>query len=337
MTPPTWVADPTLAWIIALDVRLREPVGAEQVAAGLAATGLTSTVHDGGAGRPLVERVTAPGPAALRAAVAGTELALGAEHAHCDGLGLLALLGATTGVSATSSAKGVGDRPDRGSPLVSAARRLGEAVFAPPAAVASPPGHEAGDDLPGDAFSRFSVSRRLPVAELTYAAVRAVAAHNRDLSTPPTRVAVAIGASRVGGAAPVLADHSALLRLRRAERLSPDALRESIRTAVPEPSPPGARGGSRVMARLTTAAMGALSSRLGSTLLVSHLGEVDAPGVEEMAFYPVTGGRSGVSIGAVGLAGATVVTVRGRGRRYSAATLEDLGRRVRDELSSSGW
>jgi hypothetical protein len=334
VTPAAWVADPTLAWIIALEVRLREPVGAEQVAAGLAATGLTSTVHEGGIGRALVERVTAPGSAALRAAVAGTELALGAEHAHCDGLGLLALLGATTGTTATSSAKGVGDRPDRGSPLVSAARRLGEAVFAPPAAVASPSGHEAGDHLAGDVFSRFSVPRRLPVVELTHAAVGAVTAHNRDLSARHARIAVAIGASRVGGAAPVLGDNSALLRLRRAERLSADALRESIRSAVPEPPPPGARGGSRVVARVTTTAMGALSSRLGSTLLVSHLGQVDAPGVEEMAFYPVTGGGSGVSVGAVGLAGTTVVTIRGRGRRYSAAILEDLGRRVRDELSS---
>ena len=332
-TSGAWVADPTLAWVIALHVRLSGPVGADRVAAGLAATGLTHTVHADADARPLVERVTDPGSAVLRAAVAGRELALGAEHAHCDGLGLLALLGAAAGVPATSSARGVGDRPERASPLASAARRLGEALFAPPAPVASSAGRGATDDAAGDAFVRFAVPRRLAVSELARAAVLAVVAHNRDLAAPDARIAVAIGASRVAGQAPTVGDHSAWLRLRTVERLSADALREAIRTAVPEPPPPGARQGSPALARVTTAAMGALSSRLGSTLLVSHLGEVDAPGVEEMAFYPVTGG-SGVSVGAVGLAGTTVVTLRGRRRRHPAATLEDLGRRVRDELSS---
>ena len=56
--------------------------------------------------------------------------------------------------------------------------------------------------------------------------------------------------------------------------------------------------------------------------------------MEDFAFYPVTGG-SGVSVGAVGLAGTTVVTLRGRGRRHPAVTLEALGRRVLDELTSA--
>jgi len=331
-----WVADPTLQWIIALHVRLSEPIDVERIRSGLTGTGLAGSVMEASGGEErLVERVTDPGSATVRAAVSGRELALGAEHAACDGLGLLALLGAVAGVPATSSAKGVGDRPEDRSRLTAAARRLAEALATPPANVAAPPEDPGPLEEVGDAFARFSVPSRVPVSGLTHAAVRAVVAHNRELSAPHARIAVAIGASRVGGAAPVIGDHSALLRLRSVERLSEDALRTAIRDTVPEPLPPGARDGSRAVARVTTAAMGALSSRLGSTLLVSHLGEVGAPGVEDLAFYPVTGGGSGISVGAVGLAGTTVVTLRGRRRRHSAATLEALGRRVHDELRSA--
>ena len=45
------------------------------------------------------------GAAALRAAVAGRDLAIGAEHQHCDGLGLLALLGTALPTTPTSSAR----------------------------------------------------------------------------------------------------------------------------------------------------------------------------------------------------------------------------------------
>ena len=334
MTSGPWVADPTLAWVIALRARLRDPLTVEQVRSGLTGTGLDSSVDgiEPCSEAEMLARATAPGPAALRAVVSGHDLALGAEHRHCDGLGLLALLGTILPSTPTSSARGVGERSSDESGLASAVRRLREAALAPPATVAAGPG---GDGV-GDTFVRVTVPGRVPVSELVRASVAAVRAHNRDHGSRDDRIAVAVGASRVGGAAPRVADQSALLRLRDVERLSADALREAIRAAVPEPPPPGSDGGSRLLARASTAAIGVLSARLGSTLLVSHLGEVDADGVEDLAFYPVTGGGSGVSVGAVGLRGTTVVTLRGRRHRHPTLTLEELGRRVRDELRSAG-
>ncbi len=334
MTTGAWVADPTVAWVIALEARLREPLDAAAVAAGLAAAGFPGSMVAPGAGPEALRTVVAPGAAAVRAATSANRIALGAQHEHCDGLGLLALMAAATGTTATSSARGVGERAARGSSLGSTARRLAEALSAPPAPVAAP--GATGPRETGEAFARFTVARRLSVAELTHAAVQGVTAHNRAAGVRTTRVAVAIGASRLGGEVPVVGDHSALLRLRAVERLSVPEVRAAIRDAAPEPPPPGAGDGPSLTGRVAIVAMGALSSRLGSTLLVSHLGEVDAPGVEELAFYPVTGGGSGVSVGAVGLRGTTVVTLRGRGHRHPSATLESLGRRVRDELEATG-
>ncbi|GAA1451849.1 hypothetical protein GCM10009641_86940 [Mycobacterium cookii] len=334
MTTGAWVADPTVAWVIALEAHLREPVDVEQVAAGLASAGLPGPVVTADRGPDALQQVLAPRTAAVRAAVSTNRVVLGAQHERCDGLGLLALLEAATGAAATSSARGLGERDVRGSALGSTARRLAEALLSPPAPVAAPAA--AGRRDAGEAFARFTVARRLPVAELTHAAVQGVTAHNRAVGGRTTRVAVAIGASRLGGEVPVVGDHSALLRLRGVERLSVPEVRAAIREAAPEPPPPGTGDGPSLTGRVATVAMGALSSRLGSTLLVSHLGDVDAPQVEELAFYPVTAGGSGVSVGAVGLRGTTVVTLRGRGHRHPSATLEALGRRVHDALEATG-
>lgn len=333
-TTGAWVADPTVAWVIALEAHLREPADAARVAQGLASAGFPGPVATPASASDALQQVVAPGTAAFRAAVSPARVTLGAQHEHCDGLGLLALLESATGTTATSSARGVGERAPRGSSLGSTARRLGEALLAPPAPVAAPAAPESRGA--GEAFARFTVPRRVSVADLTHAAVRGVTSHNRAAGVRTTRVAVAIGASRLGGEVPVVGDHSTLLRLRGVERLSVPEVRAAIRGAAPEPPPPGAGDGPSLTGRLATVAMGVLSPRLGSTLLVSHLGEVDAPGVEELAFYPVTGGGSGVSVGAVGLRGTTVVTLRGRGHRHPSATLEALGRRMLDELEATG-
>ena len=41
---PSWVADPTLAWVIAVQARLREPVTTDRLHAGLVSTGHASRV-----------------------------------------------------------------------------------------------------------------------------------------------------------------------------------------------------------------------------------------------------------------------------------------------------
>ena len=137
MTTGPWVADPTVAWIIALHVRLSARIPR--------AGALGPRLHRARelrrcrrirALRPaLLAQVTAPGPSPLRAAVSGSDLAIGAEHRHCDGLGLLALLGATVASTPTSSARGVGDRPTTGAARAPVGRVL-EACPRPPAVAA---------------------------------------------------------------------------------------------------------------------------------------------------------------------------------------------------------
>ncbi len=330
MGEQAWVGDPRVRWTIALEALLDDPVdpaGARSRLRTLPWPTEMSEVQqrDGDA---LLMSVTGPGESSVRAAYSGRALALGAEHLHCDGLGLLAVLATVTGSSVASSAKGVGERQTRTSGGVAARQRLREVLLAPPATVA----HRPGDDSAGEAFAQITVPGRVQVAELTYAAVRAVQDHNRIQRVRSTRIAVAIGASRLGGAAPIAGDHSALLRLRNVDVLSLPDLRAAIRAAAPEPAPPGSGEGSRLVASAATIALGVLSRRLGSTLLVSHLGEVTAPGVASLAFYPVTGGGSGVSLGAVGLNGTTTITLRGRRRRHDASLLAELASRVRDAL-----
>jgi hypothetical protein len=332
---PAWVADPSVEWIIVLHASLARAVDAGQVRAGAIATGLQATLVDA-EGRSGLDAVVAPGEAPLRVALSDKEVWLGVEHRHCDGIGLLALLGQVAGAPATSSARGIGTRRERGTSLGATCRRLAEALFAPPAPVAAHRPRRRRPRVPGDAFARLTLPGHVSTAALVEAAVSAVADHNRAAGARTSRIAVSIGASRSGGGDPVVSDDSALLRLQHVERMNTTSLQEAMRRAAPEPPPPGARRGTGPVAWGSVAAMRLLSPRLGSTLLVSHLGTVDAPGVEDLAFYPVTAGGSGISVGAVGLRGTTVVTLRGRRHRHGPDLLEALGRRVRDALSPAG-
>ena len=70
--------------------------------------------------------------------------------------------------------------------------------------------------------------------------------------------------------------------------------------------------------------MRALAPRLGSTLLVSHLGAVTAPAASELAFYPVTAGGTGVSAGLLTHGGGTTLTLRARARQWDEAALGGL-------------
>jgi hypothetical protein len=334
VTRRRWVADPTLTWRIGLVARLASPLDADVVESRLPTTGLDGSVADEGDGLgtdALVGRVLDRDHTGLRAALSGPRLALGVDHEDCDGLGLLTVLGRLTEATLTSSARGVGNRPEARSAIRSATGRLVEALATPPARIAPVP-HPS--PAAGDACVHLDLPRRVSTSELVAATVDAIQAHNRAHSVRTRRIAVAIGASTTGGAAPRVADDSALLRLRRVEGLGAEELRAAIREASPEPRPPGSTGGPGAVAGLTAGAMRVLAPRLGSTVLVSHLGELDLPGVEDLAFYPVTGGGSGVSLGAAGLAGRTTLTLRGRRHRHPEALLAELGSRVRDALQS---
>ena len=91
-------------------------------------------------------------------------------------------------------------------------------------------------------------------------------------------------------------------------------------------------GGRRATARLMAGGMRLLSRRLGSTLLVSHLGEVTADGATGLAFHPVTAGGTGLSLGAVGLGGSTTLTLRARADHWDRPGLAGLLSEIAAEL-----
>jgi hypothetical protein len=142
-------------------------------------------------------------------------------------------------------------------------------------------------------------------------------------------IAIAVGATRDPDAAEV-GNRSALLRLRDVERLDLAAIERALR-AAPAERPPVARTGA--VDRFAAVAMRALARRLGSTLLVSHLGDVTAPRVDRLAFHPVTAGGTGLSLGAVGHGGRTVLTLRARAAAWDADGLERLLEAVGGRLS----
>ena len=94
--------------------------------------------------------------------------------------------------------------------------------------------------------------------------------------------------------------------------------------------PPLQPGGRDVAHRPVVAAAGKVAQRLvaprlGSTLLVSHLGTIDAPEeVSELAFYPVTGGGSGLALGAATTRERTTLTLRARASQHDDEGLQRL-------------
>jgi hypothetical protein len=318
--PRTWVADPTVPWNILLTASLTTPPDQESLRSRV--SDLAGAVGwDGPA--PVLQRadatddllrVLAAAPddgVPVGVGTAGQELVVRAHHAAVDGLGLLAALGLLIDAPVTSSARGLPDGPARGV-LHSVLDRLAEAAFAPPAVVGSTARRARG----GDVFASLTVDCMPGTAEVVVAAVEVLA--NRVAKGDPV---VAVGLSRSGGAAPRLGDDSAFVRLRHVRGKSVDEVRALLRETPAQGSPAGT-GSRGALARAMRLGMRVLAGRLGSTVLVSHLGRVDAPGVERLAFYPVTGGGSGLSLGVVGHGSRTTLTLRGRGHQHDEEGLQ---------------
>jgi len=262
-----------------------------------------------------------PDPIAI--AHLGEALVIAGDHARLDGLALLVVLERDLGVPVRSTAAGVGgDRP-QGRLWTVLWRRAVEVAVRPPAVVAA----SSAAPQPGDVFASARHEGRVSTSRLVVAAAAAIARWNRDHGARDQRVSVAVGVSTVGGAEATIGDHSAFLRLTDVEAMSLDQVRRAIASAALQPG--GAPAGAGILRATTTL----LAPRLGSTLLVSHLGEVETSGCDDLAFYPVTGGASGVSLGAVGIGGHTTITLRARGIRYDEDGLRDLLETVLGELS----
>lgn len=332
-----WVADPSITWRILLTADLVAPphphdvrtaLAALYAAQGWAGVGSVVTGDDVEALRRSLGEV--PG-AGLVVGLAGPTIVVSAHHSRVDGLGLLAVLTALTGGLVSSSARGVADRPSGSGFVGTVGRRLLEVAAAPPARIA---GSQRSTHARGDVYLATDVPGEHRTSDLVHAAAGAVVAHNGARRT--RHVAIAVGVSRAGGDQTQIADRSALLRLRDVERLDRQDVRAALAVAPTQHlgGTSAGSGGGAVM-RL---GLKALAPRLGSTLLVSHLGTVSAPGVDHLAFHPVTAGGTGLSLGAVTLGqvgpvgASTTITLRGRGRSWTRDGLEHLLEAITREL-----
>ncbi len=253
------IADPSIAWRILLTAEVDEPPDAaalrRALAASYAAQGWPGSglVVDDAVDLPALRgrlgRLATP---VVALGVTGRHVVVAADHAAVDGLGLLSVLAAVTGSPVGSSARGVGDRPDAAGPARTVVRRLGEVALAPPARVRGAGGDASADH---DTYVARSVVGSPRTADLVIAGVRALGAVGVS-----RRVAVAVGVARTVEAGRI-ADHSALLRLRDAERLTREEVVALLRTAPTQaaPSGGGAAGG------LVRLGLRVLAPRLGST------------------------------------------------------------------------
>lgn len=327
------LGDPRIPWLVILEVGPGTPstsaVTLGERLAGLAENaGWPAPDADAvvlGERRDLLGRLAHEAGGPIRVGVHDQGLVLAARHDYLDGLALLAVAGALTGVELRSSARGID--PERSSGTATALlRRAWEVGVRPPARVAS--SRSTGDI--GDSFASRSIERVARTADLVRAGAQAVAAWNRDHGHPANRISVAIGVSTVGGAATELADRSAFLRLTGVETMSAEAVRRELAHAPVQPNSVPGTVNSASATLLRWAA-----PRLGSTLLVSHLGEIHTSASAEvppLAFYPVSGGGSGISLGATTVSGRTTLTLRSRAARHGDHDLERLLDLVLDAL-----
>ncbi|MGH3713883.1 MAG: hypothetical protein ACRDT4_10550 [Micromonosporaceae bacterium] len=266
----------------------------------------------------------------------------------------------------SSAARGIGARPAARGFLTSSALRLAEALFRPPSraatAVSGPVdtpaparGNDSGparsnDSAPargdaptpahhvsapvrpgapapgrgGDALSLVGMCRgRVGSSALVAATARAVRDWNAEHGVPSPRVVAALGASRRPGTALAPDRRTAFFRLRVPAGADAGTVRRLLAETAPEPDFPETHGGPlRPVIR-------ALSSRLGATVLVSHLGPVTLPAAAtSLAFYPTATGRSGIAVGAATCGEITTVTVRARRPAFDESAANDLVARI---------
>lgn len=334
---PAWVADPSLPWQILLAARLDAPPADDLLLHRLAHvarqarwSGAPAPLRHAPSYDALLGELSAEPDASFPVGlgVAEGHLVVRAHHSHVDGLGLLALLSALLDAPVRSTARGVGD--DRPQPPFARAAlaRLGEVAWAPPARIApTAPGRPTGAR---DAFASTQIAGTWRTSDLVAACTRALPRFAEGPPRRARRVAVAVGASRVSGAEAGVRDDSALIRLRTRGPLAVREVRALLAAAPLQPAPGPRAGDARragvasvAAARGTGIALRLLGARLGSTVLVSHLGVVDGA-APPLAFYPVTGGGSGLSVGAVSHRGSTTLTARARGSRHDDEGLQEI-------------
>jgi len=327
------LGDPRIPWVVLLDLSWTAPPPVPDLAAGLsslaaeggwAAPGPGAVVQ--GERRQLLSDLSTASPEALRLGRYDAGVVLAARHDALDGLAMLTAARRLLG-QVRSSARGLPPDSARASSR-STGRELGrrawEVLVRPPARVAP----SRSDGASGDVFASTTVPFTVRTADLVHSGARALADWNAEHGRPAARTAVAIGASTIGGSADLLRDSSAFLRLTGVESMSLDQVRAAIAAAPVQPGGESASA-SGVLGRAVGVALRVAAPRLGSTLLVSHLGTLSGDDhLAAAAFYPVTGGGSGLSLGAATVVMTTTITVRARAAQHDDDALQHLLERV---------
>jgi hypothetical protein len=354
--------DPSVSWSIALLAGLTGPL---DLAAARQALSAVCTDHPGLGPVPELRVVPDARWDATRAAFVDDRYLVGdslvrvayragptprlmvaAHHTALDGLGILSLIGSLIGdPSLRSSVGGLAGRAAGGRLPLVLAGRIAEAVFRPPlrpvplATRRARPARTAGG---GDLV----LARTIPAVRMRTAILISLAheAIGRWSGRPHARMTAAIGASWRGGDDLAPDCRSALLRIRLPRTPDRTATRHLLAEQPPEPLPnPSPSGPERLLSTVVTTL---LARRLGSTVLVSNLGEVSraagstAPiGLTDLELYPVAGGRPGLTVGAVTGGGHTTITLRARGDAVDpdsgAQLLDYLVTLVRAEAAGS--
>lgn len=320
-----WLADPTVSWNVSLAAATHAPLDADAVERRVRQwdVGGEASVVGGDDLPELRARLVRDPRTVLAVGVVKDRLVVVGHHSRVDGLGLLGLLGIALGDPPVSAARGTGDRGPAGFGSAAALRRLGSALLRPPAAVvaSAPSGKDSGS---GDAYAALRLTAAAATADLAVAARAAL-----PVTGSARPFTLAVGASRRTGERPEVVDDSALLRLGDIRARTTDEIQDALRVSRPEPPPVY---GSTLTAAVAALGLRVLAPRLGSTLLLSHLGRVELHGVHDLEFHPVTGGGSGLALGAVTLDGRTTITLRGRSHRHSAAGLAAMLEAIAAEL-----
>jgi hypothetical protein len=333
--------DPDVTWSVVLAFRTTSPLEAdpvraraEELAAAHSHLGAAPTVEvfDPADERAVLHRFAneryADHDPLLRVGLAtdGLQLVVAAHHGAIDGLGLLGAASALLGEPLESSARGIPPEAEPRGFVRRGVRRLGEAVFRPPARIG---GDRVASGERGDWLVDRRVDARRPgSAALVRAAVDLV--HGAPVGRRG-RLVVSMGLSRRPGTPVPAPDRdTAYVRLRADGVTSVDDARALVARTPPEPAFPVTDGGG-LAPRLTRL----LSHRLGATVLVSNLGLVDSRAVESISFWPVPTGPFGVALGLASSPTSTTLTVRARRGWFSEEAATRLAGIAAESLRSA--
>lgn len=271
-------------------------------------------------GQPLVRAICGPDDEHGRA-----RLLVTAHHGVCDGLGLLALVGAAIGTPVIPTTAGLGARPSHGSFVATVPKRVIEAVRRPPPRFPTIGGPGAPDDgdlaqARGETVIVASVDRvKVGTVALCQALARVfVERARRDRGGPQGPPLLFVGASRRPPGTVAPDRQTAYLRFRVDPRWTAAEAAAAFASLAPEPDFPetSLRGlGPRLVRPLR--------NRLGSTAMVSNLGVVEG-NVEWLAMYPALSGPAAVSVGLVTTATRTTLSVRTRSSEFGQKDATDL-------------